>query len=121
MTHMCTAVRIVVAAADRERRLELRRAAVTAEWEVVGEADGPQAAYLESVERRARFLVLDASAAGDRPEALARRLKSASPNAFVVGVGEVAGADAVVAADGLDGLRGVMRDLLHATADHQHP
>jgi hypothetical protein len=27
----------------------------------------------------------------------------------------------VVAADGLDGLGGVMRDLLHATADHQHP
>jgi DNA-binding NarL/FixJ family response regulator len=121
MTHMCTAVRIVVAAADRERRLELRRAAVTAEWEVVGEADGPQAAYLEAVERRARFLVLDAGAAGDRPEALVRRLKSTSPNAFVVGIGEVAGADAAVAADGLDGLRGVMRDLLHATADHRHP
>jgi hypothetical protein len=63
---MCTAVRIVVAAADRERRLELRRAAVTAEWEVVGEADGPEAAYMEAVERRARFLVLDASAAGPR-------------------------------------------------------
>ena len=61
---MCTAVRIVVAAAERERRLELRRAAVTAEWEVVGEADGPEAAYGEAVERRARFLVLDASAAG---------------------------------------------------------
>ena len=84
---MCTAVRIVVAAADRERRLELRRAAVTAEWEVVGEADGPEAAYGEAVERRARFLVLDASAAGPRPEVLVRRLRSTSPNAFVVGVG----------------------------------
>ena len=93
---MCTAVRIVVAAAERERRLELRRAAVTAEWEVVGEADGPEAAYGEAVERRARFLVLDASAAGPRPEALVRRLRSTSPNAFVVGVGEVAGVDATV-------------------------
>ena len=42
---MCTAVRIVVAAAERERRLELRRAAVTAEWEVVGEAEGAEGAY----------------------------------------------------------------------------
>jgi DNA-binding NarL/FixJ family response regulator len=117
---MCTAVRIVVAAAERERRLELRRAAVTAEWEVVGEADGPEAAYAEAVERRARFLVLDASAAGPRPEVLARRLRSTSPNAFVVGVGEVAGVDATVGAGDLGGLRDAMRDLLHESGDHQH-
>jgi hypothetical protein len=117
---MCTAVRIVVAAAERERRLELRRAAVTAEWEVVGEADGPQAAYSEAVERRARFLVLDASAAGPRPEVLVRRLRSTSPNAFVVGVGEVAGVDASVGSEDLDGLRDAIRDLLHASGDHQH-
>ena len=117
---MCTAVRIVVAAAERERRLELRRAVVTAEWEVVGEADGPEAAYGEAVERRARFLVLDASAAGPRPEVLARRLRSTSPNAFVIGVGEVAGVDATLATDALDGLRDAMRELLHASGDHQH-
>ena len=117
---MCTAVRIVVAAADRERRLELRRAAVPAEWEVVGEADGPEAAYGEAVERRARFLVLDASAAGPRPEVLVRRLRSTSPNAFVIGVGEVAGADATVPGDALDGLRDTMRALLHSSGDHQH-
>jgi TRAP-type C4-dicarboxylate transport system substrate-binding protein len=117
---MCSAVRIVVAAADRERRLELRRAAVTAEWEVVGEAADANAAYVEAVERRARFLVLDASAAGPRPEALVRRLRSTSPNAFVVGVGEVQGVDATVATDGLDGLRDAMRDLLHQSGDHQH-
>jgi hypothetical protein len=119
-TAMCTAVRIVVAAAERERRLELRRAAVTAEWEVVGEADGSEAAYGEAVERRARFLVLDASAAGPRPEVLVRRLRSASPNAFVIGVGEVEGVDATVAAEALDGLRDTMRDLLHQSGDHQH-
>jgi hypothetical protein len=117
---MCTAVRIVVAAAERERRLELRRAAVTAEWEVVGEAADANAAYGEAVERRARFLVLDASAAGPRPEALVRRLRSTSPNALVIGVGEVAGVDATVAADALDGLRDAMRDLLHQRGDHQH-
>ena len=117
---MCTAVRIVVAAAERERRLELRRAAVTAEWEVVGEADGPEAAYGEAVERRARFLVLDASAAGPRPEVLVRRLRSTSPNAFVVGVGEVAGVDVTVPDGALDGLREVMAGLLHSSGDHQH-
>jgi hypothetical protein len=117
---MCTAVRIVVVAATPERRLELRRASVTAEWEVVGEADGPEAGYSEAVERRARFLVLDASAAGPRPEVLVRRLRSTSPNAFVVGVGEVAGVDATVGAEDLDRLRDSMRDLLHESGDHQH-
>jgi hypothetical protein len=117
---LCTAVRIVVAAAERERRLELRRAAVTAEWEVVGEAADANGAYTETVERRARFLVLDASAAGPRPEAVVRRLRSTSPNAFVVGVGEVGGVDATVAPHALDGLRDTMRDLLHESGDHQH-
>jgi DNA-binding NarL/FixJ family response regulator len=117
---MCTAVRIVVAAAEPERRLELRRAAVTAEWEVVGEAADANGAYVEAVERRARFLVLDASAAGPRPEALVRRLRSTSPNALVVGVGEVPGTDATVDAAALDGLRGVLQNLLHESGDHQH-
>jgi DNA-binding NarL/FixJ family response regulator len=117
---MCTAVRIVVAAAERERRLELRRAAVTAEWEVVGEAGDPETAYAEAVERRARFLVLDASAAGPRPEVLVRRLKSTSPTAFVVGLGEVQGVDAAIPADAVEELRDTMRELLHQRGDHQH-
>jgi DNA-binding NarL/FixJ family response regulator len=117
---MCTAVRIVVAAAERDRRLELRRAAVTAEWEVVGEAADAEAAYAEAVERRARFLVLDASAAGPRPEVLVRRLKSTSPSALVVGLGEVPGVDAALPADALEELRDTMRELLHQRGDHQH-
>jgi DNA-binding NarL/FixJ family response regulator len=117
---VCTAVRIVVAAAERERRLELRRAAVTAEWEVVGEAAEAEAAYREAVERRARFLVLDASAAGPRPAAIARRVKTVQPNAFVVGVGEVDGMDATLPPAELDRLRDVMRDLLHTSGDHEH-
>jgi len=99
---VCTAVRIVVAAAERERRLELRRASVAAEWEVVGEAADAEGAYREAVERRARFLVLDAGAAGPRPEAIVRRLRSTSPDAF------------------LDGLRDAMRALLHDAGDHSH-
>jgi DNA-binding NarL/FixJ family response regulator len=117
---VCTAVRIVVAAAERDRRLELRRAAVTAEWEVVGEAPDPEAAYREAVDRRARFLVLDASAAGARPRSIARRLKSTNPNAFVVGIGEVDGMDATLDGAELERLRDVMRELLHASGDHVH-
>ena len=117
---MCTAVRIVVAAAEPERRLELRRAAVTAEWEVVGEAADANAAYVEAVERRARFLVLDASAAGPRPAALVRRLRATTPNAVGVGVGGVAGVDATGPDGALDGLRDTMRGLLHESGDHQH-
>ena len=117
---MCTAVRIVVAAAERDRRLELRRATVTAEWEVVGEAADPEAAYREAVERRARFLVLDSSAAGPRPQAIARRFKSTNPNAFVIGVGEVEGMDATLDGGDIEKLRNVMADLLHTSGDHQH-
>jgi len=38
----------------------------------------------------------------------------------VIGVGEVPGADAAVDAGALGGLRDAMRDLLHASGDHQH-
>jgi hypothetical protein len=117
---VCTAVRIVVAAPTRERRLELRRAAVAAEWEVVGEAADAEGALRETVERRGRFLVLEAASAGPRPEVLVRRLKSTSPLAFVVGVGEVPGADATVAADDLAALRDQMAKLLHDSGDHTH-
>jgi hypothetical protein len=38
----------------------------------------------------------------------------------VIGVGDVPGVDATVAAEGLEGLRDTMRDLLHERGDHQH-
>jgi DNA-binding NarL/FixJ family response regulator len=120
---VCSAVRIAVAAGSRERRLELRRAAVTAEWEVVAEADDVEGAYSETIERRARFLVLDASAAGERPDPVIRRLKSMAPTTFVIAVGDagaVTAADATLGAGELDGLRDLIRTLLHGSGDHSH-
>ncbi len=70
--------------------------------------------------RRPRRRMRTRAMPGPRPEALVRRLRSTSPNAFVVGVGEVAGVDAAVPEEALDGLREAMRDLLHASGDHQH-
>ena len=117
---MCTAVRILVAASSREGRLALRRASVTAEWEVVGEAADADTAVRDAVELRARFLVIEAGAAGPRPEVAVRRLKSLAPTAFVVGVGDIPGADASVDPGHLDGLRDAMAGLLHDSGDHSH-
>jgi hypothetical protein len=64
--------------------------------------------------------VLDASAAGPRPRAIARRLKSTNPNAFVVGIGELDGMDASLTDGELERLRDVMRELLHESGDHVH-
>jgi hypothetical protein len=117
---VCFAVRIVVAAPTRERRLQLRRAAVSAEWEVVGDADDSDDAVAKATALRARILVVDAAAAGPRPRQIADRLSGLQPKMFLVGVGELPGADACVAADALADLRNVLADLLHDSGDHVH-
>lgn len=117
---MCYAVRILVAAPTRDRRMELRRAAVSAEWEVVGEADDPEDAVAKATALRARFLVLDAGTSGPKPQEIAARLASLQPRAFLVGVGDVPGADAQVPAGGLANLRDVLAGLLHGSGDHTH-
>lgn len=117
---MCFAVRIVVAAPTRERRMELRRAAVSAEWEVVADAVGAEEAVAKVIALRARILVLDSSAAGPRPQEVAAQTASLRPRVFLVGVGEVAGADASVEHGGLADLRGVLAGLLHDSGDHAH-
>lgn len=116
---MCFAVRIVVVAPTRERRLALRRAAVSAEWEVVGEAEDAAGGVARAGALRARFVVLDEAAVGDSAAAAAE-LADLQPRVFLVGVGDVDGADAQVAGDGLTDLRGVLADLLHRSGDHTH-
>jgi DNA-binding NarL/FixJ family response regulator len=117
---MCFAVRILVVASTRERRMELRRAAVTAEWEVVGEAENLDEAVAKAEALRARFVVLDAAVAGPQPQEIAARLASLRPRVFLVGAGDVPGADAHLPADGLASLRDVLAGLLHASGDHTH-
>jgi DNA-binding NarL/FixJ family response regulator len=117
---VCFAVRILVAALTRERRMQLRRAAVSAEWEVVGEADDPEEAVTKAAALRVRFLVLDAGAAGPESQEIAARLASLRPKVYLVGVGSVPGADAQVAADSLADLRDVLAGLLHDAGDHTH-
>ncbi|HSK92229.1 MAG TPA: hypothetical protein VK875_13060 [Euzebyales bacterium] len=116
---MCFAVRVVVVAPTRERRLALRRAAVSAEWEVVGDAEDPGEALDRATALRARFVVLDAAAAGSGGAELATGLRDLRPRAFLVGVGGVDAADAQVP-DDLGGLRDVMAGLLHDSGDHAH-
>jgi hypothetical protein len=115
---VCFAVRIVVAAPTRERRLALRRAAVSAEWEVVADAGTTAEAVDRAIALRARILVVDAATAGSQRSA--DGLAGLRPRVFLVGVGEVAGADASVPPDGLANLRAVLADLLHDAGDHVH-
>lgn len=117
---MCFAVRIVVVAPTRTRRLALRRAAVSAEWEVVGDAEGPEDGLAKVTALRARFLVVDEDAAGSDPAGLAAALATLRPRVFLVGVGDVAGADAWVGSDELPRLRTVLAELLHGSGDHAH-
>lgn len=117
---MCFAVRIVVVGTTRQRRLALRRAAVSAEWEVVGDAEGPDDGVAKAKALRARFLVVDEDAAGPDPAGLAATLAALQPRVFLVGVGAVAGADAHVDADELPRLRTVLAGLLHGSGDHRH-
>lgn len=117
---MCFAVRIVVVAPTRQRRLALRRAAVSAEWEVVGDAEDPDEGFGKVTALRARFLIVDEGAAGPDPAGLAATLAALQPRVFLVAVGDVAGADAQVGADQLPRLRAVLTGLLHDSGDHVH-
>ena len=91
---MCRALRVLCAAADPERLVPLRRASVSASWELTGGAVGPEEAVLQAGELAPDVVVLD----GFGPEVVTA-VRRAAPRARVVTVGpERAGeADAIAA------------------------
>lgn len=96
---MCRAMRVMCAAATRERLGELRRAAVATTWELVGGATSTEELVAQLDEWRPDVVVLDASLG---PEAV-ERARHARPGVRIVSVGPVPGTDEV--ASSLDELR----------------
>jgi hypothetical protein len=88
---MCRAVKVLCAAAGSERLAELKRAAVAAEWELVGGAASLDELATQLEDRRPDVLVLDASL-GDES---VLRAREAQPGVRIVGIGPLAGADDV--------------------------
>jgi hypothetical protein len=113
---MCTAVRIVVLAPTRERQLALRRAAIGEAWQVVAAVGDVEAAIDRLTTLRGKVVVVDGAGTGE----VVVRLRRAAPDVRLVGIGEVAGTDAVVDADALDRLPEVLARVLHAKGDHTH-
>jgi chemotaxis response regulator CheB len=98
-TANCRALTILCAAADRARLAAIKRAAVAAEWEVVGGAVSLDELLTALEEVRPNVVVLDAALGQDA----AIRAREILPQARIVGVGPVPGVDAV--ASTLAGIR----------------
>jgi DNA-binding NarL/FixJ family response regulator len=96
---MCRALKLLCAAAGRERLMELKRAAVGATWELVGgAASGPElAAYV--AELGPDIVVLDAALGAEAVTAI----RAGRATARIVSVGHLDGVDAV--ADSLEDVR----------------
>jgi DNA-binding NarL/FixJ family response regulator len=86
----CRALTVLCAAPTPDRLRELRRAAVAAEWELVGGAISIEELIAQARELRPNVIVLDAALG---PEA-AIRAREVLPRARIVSVGELQGADA---------------------------
>jgi hypothetical protein len=95
----CRALQVLCAAANAERLDALKRAAVAAEWELVGGAVSLEELLVDLSERRPNVVVLDASLGQDA----AIRAREVLPQARIVSVGRMPGADAL--ASGLPGVR----------------
>jgi DNA-binding NarL/FixJ family response regulator len=87
----CRALTVLCAAPSRARLDQLRKAAVAAEWELVGGASSLAELAAQLRELRPNVVVLDASLG---PQA-ATRARKAAPRARIVSVGELPGVDAV--------------------------
>ena len=87
----CRALKVLCAAASAARLDQIRRAAVAADWELVGGASSLDQ-FLEQVrDLKPHVVVVDASLGGDAP-IRARRIL---PRARIVSVGMLPGVDAV--------------------------
>lgn len=85
----CRALTVLCAAAGSTRLAELKRAAVAAEWELVGGAASLDELTAQLGDRRPHVVVVDASLGAGAVE----RVRTLRPEARIVGVGGVEGAD----------------------------
>jgi hypothetical protein len=97
---MCRALRVLCAAADPERLGPLRRASVSASWELIGGAVGPEEAIRQAGELAPDVVVLD----GLGPEVTAA-IRGAAPRARVVTVGPGTAGEADATVRSLDEVR----------------
>jgi DNA-binding NarL/FixJ family response regulator len=95
---MCRALRVLCAAPDPDRLTELKRAAVSAVWELTGGARS-----LDELEEQLADLDPDVVVLDDRmPPDAVRRIREVRSRVRVIGVGNVSGADAsAISPDGI--------------------
>jgi len=96
---MCRALRVLCAAPDRARLDLLKRASVSAHWELVGGATSVGELEVQTAEWRPDVVVMEAALGGGA----VRAVRATRPAARIVSVGPLAGADAQ--AGSLDGIR----------------
>jgi CheY-like chemotaxis protein len=85
----CRALTVLCAASGAERLAELKRAAVAAEWELVGGAASLDELLVQLAERQPDLIVLDTSLGADA----AIQARRAAPRARIVSVGPLPGVD----------------------------
>jgi hypothetical protein len=86
---MCRALKVLCAAVTADRLAELKRATVSAHWELVGGASSLPELLLQVVAERPDVVVIHRSL-GEEAVAAIRRLDQ---SVRIVGVGELPGAD----------------------------
>ena len=111
----CRALTVLCAAADPARLAALKRAAVAAEWEVVGGASSIDDLLVQLAERRPNVLVLDSGLGEDA----ALRARTIVPHARIVSLGPLPGADAVATA--LERIRDAIVDVREARPGEERP
>jgi DNA-binding NarL/FixJ family response regulator len=104
---MCRALKVLCAAPDQDRLRELKRAAVSAVWELTGGARSLDELVDQLAELEPDVVVVD----GGMPPDAVRRIREVRSRARVVGVGvgNVSGADAMASSPA--GIRDAILEL----------